>query len=142
MSKTRRETTDERLYAAAEDAFTSEGGRPLPAQPELERQMAELRIGYDGLHYEYNGYRYDRLADAVAYATLMRSRPTQKDAGGPFTQRRARAVPTDADRTLMATLAIGFEDGAYRFEGFRYDALSDAVNYATLMRQRRSDAGA
>jgi hypothetical protein len=102
--------------------------------------MAELRIGYDGLRYDYNGYRYDRLADAVAYATLLRSRPAQKDAGGPYTQRGAHPAPTDADRTLMATLAIGFEDGAYRFEGFRYDGLSDAVSYATLMRQRQSDA--
>jgi hypothetical protein len=134
MTRTRRKTTDERPYAAA---FTSEGGVPSFVQPERVRQMADLGIGYDGLQYQYNGYRYGRLADAVAYASLMGSRPTQKDAGGPFMQRKAFAVPTDAEQALMATLAIDFDDGAYRFEGFRYDGLADAVNYAKLTRQRQ-----
>ena len=137
MTRTHRKTIDERLYAAATDVITSEGGRPSSAQSEREAQMAEFGIGYDGLHYGYNGYRYDRLADAVAYASLMRSRPTQMDAGGPFRQTRTLATPTDAERTLMASLAIRFEDGAYRFEGFRYDRLSDAVNYAKLTLQRQ-----
>ena len=79
MTKTYRQTTDERLHAVASDAFTSEGGRSSSAQPEGERQMAKFGIGFDGLHYEYRGYRYGRLADAVAYASLMRLRPTQKD---------------------------------------------------------------
>lgn len=127
--------TDERLSAL--DAFTSEGGRPSPAQPEHERQTAEFGITYDGLHYGYNGYRYDRLADAVAYASLMRSRPTQKDSGGPFKLVKMYAEPTDEERTLMATFAIEFADGAYRFDGFRYDALSDALNYAKLTLQRK-----
>ena len=138
MTSTYRKTTDERLYAAAEDGFTCGGGRPSTAQPELERQMAEFGIGYDGLHYEYKGYQYGRLADAIAYASLMRSRPTQESAGGTFMKRKAFAAPTDVDRTLMASLAIDFKDGAYRFEGFRYDGLSDAVNYARLMLQRRA----
>jgi len=140
MTKTHRKTTDEPC-AAAGDAFTSGRERPSQPLPERERQMAELRIGYDGLQYQYNGYRYDRLADAVAYATLMRSRPTQQDAGGTFTQRKTHAAPTDAERALMATLAIGFEDGAYRFEGFRYDGLSDALSYAKLMHQQREGGG-
>ena len=100
--------------------------------------MAEFGIGYDGRQYEYNGYRYGRQADAIAYASLMRSRPTPESAGGTFMKRKAFAAPTDADRTLMATLAIDFKDGTYRFEGFRYDGLSDAVNYAKLMLQRRA----
>jgi hypothetical protein len=137
MTKTHRQTTDERLYAATSDAFTSEGGRPSSAQPEGERQMAKFGIGFDGLHYEYRGYRYHRLADAVAYAGLMRSRPTQKDPGGPFKQTKKFPGPTDEERTQMATLAIEFDDGAYRFEDFRYDRLSDAVNYAKLMSQRK-----
>jgi hypothetical protein len=137
MTSTYRKTTDERSYAAAEDAFTCEGDHPSSAQPELERQMAEFGIGYDGRQYEYNGYLYGRLADAIAYASLMRSRPTQEESGGgTFMKRQAVVAPTDADRTLMATLAIDFDDGAYRFEGFRYDGLSDAVNYARLMLQR------
>jgi hypothetical protein len=101
MTRTHRKATEERLYAAA-DAFTAERGGPSSAQPEHERQTAEFGIGYDGLHYGYNGYRYDRLADAVAYASLMRSRPTQKDAGGPFKQVKTFAAPTDEERTLIA----------------------------------------
>jgi hypothetical protein len=138
MTSTHDNTTDERSYAAAEDAFTSEGGQPSSVQPELERRMAEFGIGYDGRQYEYNGYRYGRLADAIAHARLMRSRPTQEEGGGTFMQRKPFAAPTDADRTLMDSLTIDFDDGAYRFEGFRYDDLSDAVNYARLMLQRRA----
>jgi hypothetical protein len=138
MTRTHRKATEERLYAAA-DAFTAERGGPSSAQPEHERQTAEFGIGYDGLHYGYNGYRYDRLADAVAYASLMRSRPTQKDAGGPFKQVKTFAAPTDEERTLIASLAIEFANGAYRFDGFRYDGLSDAVNYAKLTLQRKGD---
>lgn len=99
--------------------------------------MAEYAIGYDGLRYTYNGYRYDRLADAVAYSKLMRSRPSRPDPGGPFTQREKLDVPTDADRELMTSLAIRFEQGTYRFEGFRYGRLADAVNYATLSSRRQ-----
>jgi hypothetical protein len=99
--------------------------------------MAEYSIGHDGLRYAYNGYRYDRLADAVGYAKLMRSRPSMNDSGGPSTRREGIDVPTDADRELMTSLAIRFEAGAYRFEGFRYDRLADAVNYATLSARRQ-----
>jgi hypothetical protein len=112
-------------------------GSAIPKEPAMtSTHRKTFGIGYDGRRYEYNGYRYGRLADAIAYASLMRSRPTQEESGGTFMKRKAFAAPTDADRTLMATLAIDFDDGAYRFEGFRYDGLSDAVNYAKLMLQR------
>ena len=99
--------------------------------------MAEYAIGYDGFRYTYNGYRYDRLADAVAYSKLMRSRPSRSDPGGTFTQREKLDEPTDVDRELMTSLAIRFEEGTYRFEGFRYGRLADAVNYATLSSRRQ-----
>lgn len=98
--------------------------------------MAEFGIGYDGRQYEQR-HRYGRLADAIR-TSLMRSRPTPVSVGGTFMKRKTFAAPTDADRTLMASLAIDFDDGVYRFEGFRYDGLSDAVNYARLMLQRRA----
>ena len=65
--------------------------------------------------------------------------PDAFDAGGPFKQVKTFAAPTDEERTLMATLAIEFANGAYRFDGFRYDGLSDAVNYAKLTLQRKGD---
>ena len=107
MISTYRKTTDERLYAAAEDAFTSEGGRPSTAQPELERQMAEFGIGYDGRQYGYNGDRYGRLADAIAYASLMRSRPTPESAGGTFMKRKAFAAP-QAVQFALQSIHLGF----------------------------------
>ena len=101
--------------------------------------MAEYGIGYDGFHYDYNGYRYDRWQDAVAYASLMRSRPGQVDTGGPFPPGKRSAPATNAEHALMTSLGIRFDDGAYRFEGFRYDALSDAVSYAKLAPRPQTD---
>lgn len=101
-----------------------------PEQPDHERQMAEFSIGRDGLRYHYNGYRYDNWQDAVAYASLMRDRPWQDDAGGSFVPGKKLAPATDAEHALMGSLGIRFDDGAYRFGDFRYDGLSDAVNYA------------
>ncbi|WP_284617101.1 hypothetical protein [Aquabacterium humicola] len=132
MTRKHRRTTDERSYAAAEDTLTAEGGRPSALPPELT--MSEFGIGFDGRQYVYNGYRYDRLADAAAYAGLIRSRPTQLDAGGSFTLGVRSDAPSDAQRSLMAALSIGFDGRAYHFDGFRYDNLADAVSYAKLTR--------
>ena len=137
MTKTHRTKANERLHAPAAETTTLDGGRASSASFERERQMVDFSIGYNGLHYAYNGYRYDRLADAVAYAQLMRSRPMQEDVGGRLSSVSALAPPTDAQRSLMDSLAIDFRDGAYRFKGYRYDGLMDAVTYAKLTRQRQ-----
>ena len=101
------------------------------------RSHPESDIHYNGLQFEYHGYRYDRLEDAQAYARLMKSSATSDDPHGPFVAHATRTAPTDAQRVLMAALAIGFEAGTYRFENFRYDLLSDAVDYARLTRRRQ-----
>jgi hypothetical protein len=137
MTKPHRTKTNERLHAPVAETTAPDEGRAPGASFERERQMTDFSIGYDGLHYAYNGYRYDRLADAVVYAQLMRSRPMQEDAGGRFSPASAPAPPTDTERSLMDSLAIDFRDGAYRFKGYRYDGLMDAVNYAKLMCQRQ-----
>jgi hypothetical protein len=103
-----------------------------PGPLDAEHPLVKLGIRHDGLRYVYNGYRYDHLADAVSYATLVRSRG-QPDPGGPFAQQSPFVPPTDAQRALMMTLAIEFDGRAYRFQGYRYDSLSDAVDYAKLM---------
>lgn len=110
-----------------------------PEQPDRERQMAEFSVGRDGLRYHYNGYRYDKWQDAVAYARLMRGRPWQADAGGTFVPGHRPAAATDAQHALMASLDIRFDDGAYRFGDFRYDRLSDAVTYAKRDPPRHED---
>lgn len=102
-----------------------------------ERSHPESDIRYDGLQFEYHGYRYDKLVDAQAYARLMRSSAFGDDPPGPFIEPAMRVEPDDAQRSLMAALAIGFEAGRYRFESFRYDRLSDAVNYARLTRRKQ-----
>ena len=35
---------------------------------EREQSMRDYAIGFDGLRYDFHGYRYDRLSDALAYA--------------------------------------------------------------------------
>lgn len=97
-----------------------------------ERQalMTELSITYDGRHYRYDRYRYDRLADAVRYARLRRSRPATSDEPDPLPPMEPIALPTESQRELMAMLAITFDEGVYRRGAFRYDRLADAVDYA------------
>jgi hypothetical protein len=132
MTEISQRTADERTTAAV---HRSAAASLDPA--ERARQMSDLHIGFDGRHYGYNGYRYDHFTDAVAYARLMHARPTQGDAGGPFRSAQPLVAPTDAERGLMVQLGIAFDDGRYRFEGFRYDGLQDAVNYAHLTVKRR-----
>ena len=131
---------DRRRDEAARDAFTSEGGHVppesaveddrAPARDERARLMQAFSIRHDGRHYIYNGYRYDRLEDGIAYAELMSSRQRQDDCATPSLQGDRIEVPSESDRRLMATLSICFEAGVYTFEGFHYDHLADAVNYA------------
>jgi hypothetical protein len=139
MTQRNRKTTDERSYAAPEDGYSSAEGGSSPAGAQHQRQMALLRIRYDGLRYHRNGYRYDRLEDAVAYARLMGSRPCHEDTVGAYASPMTFAPPTDTERSLMASLAIRFEEGAYRHGAFRYDKLSDAVNQAKFAPARHDD---
>ena len=72
--------------SAPENAFTSEGGHvagtreadsALPAnatESDDERLMAYWDISFADGQYVFAAFRYDRLADAVAYAQLERTR--------------------------------------------------------------------
>jgi hypothetical protein len=74
MSKIQPTTTDQRMYAAAENAFVSEGGGPMPTPTsQRERDMKEFSIRRDGLRYEFRGHHYDLLSDAIGYARLLRA---------------------------------------------------------------------
>ncbi len=133
MTRTHRRTTDERLYAAAQETSTAGGAPPAAAgSDDPQGRMQALLVSFDGAQYVYNGFRYDHLSDALAYATLMRSRPEQFDKGSTLTPPRGFSVPTDAQRAQMATLGIDLVGHVYRFEGYRYDQLADAVAYAGL----------
>jgi hypothetical protein len=139
MTKRHRKTCNSAAQAI-DDGWRGDAAFAAPAPSEDERQMAECCITQDGLRYRYNGYRYDRLADALAYARLMRSRPTQQDVGGPFTHAGVpSAPPTDDECDLMAALGIRFLEGTYRFADFRYERLVDAVTYAGLSLRRKPE---
>lgn len=62
---------------AAIDAYTSEGGRS-PAEA-----MLVHGIVFDGRQFRYDGYAYDRVADAIAYADLCRERRAERDDAQP-----------------------------------------------------------
>ena len=52
---------------------------PQPANPEAVPSSVEdleklYGISFDGEKYQFAGYRYDKLADAVSYAKLMNKR--------------------------------------------------------------------
>lgn len=118
------------------DATQGAAPGPYAAAADECQLMAELSIIRDGRQYLYDGYCYDRLADAVAYAQLGRghTRPP-----GPSSAAPCHVVdsPTALDRQLMTELSISFQNDRFVFEGHRYDRLSDAVDYA---RHRRSSA--
>lgn len=135
---------DAHCETSAENAFTSEGGHvaaqdealagPAQAARERTRLMSKYSIRFDGRRYQWHEYQYDRLADAVVYARLMHSRPTQPH-GNPLPVDVVLVdlpspSPSPSDRRLMATLSIVFEADVYKFGGFRYDRLADAASYA------------
>jgi hypothetical protein len=99
--------------------------------------MAEFSIVHGGRYYYYGGYRYERLADAVAYAQLVQTLQPQRSNASSLARFDAVESPSDSDRELMIELSISFKHGCFVFEGFRYDRLIDAVNYARHRRHCR-----
>lgn len=103
--------------------------------PECAKEMADLSISRRGNHYYYRGHRYERAADAIAYARIVGARPHSVDDETSLAPCDDDPPPSVADQELMRTLAIVFERGAYWYGGFQYDHLIDAVNYARHVRQ-------
>ena len=111
------------------------------AQAEAQReQMQRLSIAFNGRHYQYGRYRYDRLADAVAYATLSRARGLPDEDAGSTASVEHVDVPDESDRAVMADLAITYEGGIFRYASYRYDRLADAVRYAKQVKAGGVDA--
>lgn len=90
---------------------------------------SELGIWFDGRAYHYLQYRYDRLPDAVAYASVDRSRPGFLAEALP-SQWEEWNEPDEAEMTRMAPFGITYEHGYYCYGPFRYDFLDDALDYA------------
>lgn len=122
------------------ESLLREGAQePAQAAAVTDDQAVRSALGIRriGWRYEYRGYRYDRLADAVAYARLNRDAPRSEAA--PTVARFADEppqMPDEAERLLMKQWAIGFDAGVYSFRNYRYERLSDAVAYAQLCAAR------
>ena len=111
-------------------AGTEQG--PGEVDENRRRLMSAFSIHHDGRSYRYNGYRYDRLAHAVAYAELMQSRQLVEIGPDPFTAGVTIAPPSASDSEVMAARHISFNAGTYTYREFHYDRLMDAVNYARM----------
>ena len=117
-------------YAAALDVFTSEGGSPPSSQ--VERPMLRVGVGAEseGTDFGDKDYRYEQLADAVAYALLRGATPVEEEDVARPPHRDSIVAPNDADWALMTSLGVQFDGRAFRFAGSRYNRLQDAVNSA------------
>ena len=126
---------------AAVDA--AEPGAPSASTEPDPQRLRELGIRRIGWRYEYRGYRYDHLADALAYAKLPRNADALRESvQAPLAADEPPQMPCAQDLALMAAWDITFESGVYRFGAYRYDRLADAVAYAALLAQRRAqDSG-
>lgn len=99
------------------------------SEADLGRAM-RLGISFNGTQFVYCDFKYDRLSDAIAYAELG-VRPEGKLAlATSAADWLPRPIPDSADQALMQQFAVSFEDWRYKFRDYRYDRLSDALNYA------------
>jgi hypothetical protein len=131
----RRCNMSDSLQPSHESLIAGERAAGVVDAGERERLMAEFSIAFNGRHYAYDIYRYDHLADAVAYARLQRSKPARDTAVRAAPSLEQVEDPDESQRVLMATLGITFNDGIYRLGEFRYDRLANAVDYARLQLQ-------
>ena len=120
----------------AERAQPMPAEHPAPARPVAQSSghaalMAELGIHYNGRSYQYRGYRYDRLEDAVNYARLDRARTLEDSPSVAAIAPLEVVNPSDdPGGELMRELGITFKDGFFCLRDYRYDRLADAVAYA------------
>jgi len=90
----------------------------------------ELGIWFDGRAYHYRQYCYDRLQDAIGYATVDPDRPQFHEELLPRHWKEWHG-PTPAEAAQMKTFGIDYEHGFYCYGAYRYDFLADALNYAS-----------
>jgi hypothetical protein len=93
------------------------------------RKVAQFGIGFDGRHYQYRDYHYDRLSDALNYAELESGRPGWQ-APNELPLWLEPHHPTAAEEAVMTELAVTFDGKYYLYDGYRYDRCIDAINYA------------
>ncbi len=88
--------------------------------------MNGFAISYNGRHYCYRQYRYDRLEDAVAYARLCVGRPVDV-ASEAMPSPEHVEVPTAEQHAEMSAAGIRYANGSYTLGDYRYERLQDAL---------------
>lgn len=106
---------------------------------ELERISEEERhrlggpgVGFDGRKYRYKSFSYDKSTDALNYSRLDRARLGSGSASEDPPEWAHTIVPTEAERQQMDKLGITYDGKQYRYQEYRYDRVTDAINYARL----------
>jgi len=108
----------------------------------LDGPRVELSIAGEGDGERLAAGHDDRHSDAAGDPAWMRSRPGAPPIDAASPRVAASHGPSAGDRALMARLAIHLEGGRYRFAGYRWDRLDDAVRYVELrLRSRAAIAG-
>ncbi|MBX9605379.1 MAG: hypothetical protein K2Y51_04100 [Gammaproteobacteria bacterium] len=106
---------------------------PPPYETAAERHaLTELGVGFDGRQYSYGLYRYERAADAAAYARLACTRGEILPEGPVEWLTPLPLSPLELER--MAEHRIGFNGTRFTFGEYRYERLVDALNAAVRSR--------
>lgn len=91
---------------------------------------ASLEVTFDGRHYHFRQYRYERLDDAMRYAATQHRLPGFARDPAFTPQWLAEWVPTEAQRATMRQLGIGFDGTRFDVGAYHYDRLEDAMAFA------------
>jgi hypothetical protein len=124
---------NERILPADGTPVAKADGVKTTDAGERERLMAAYSITFTGRQYQYAQYRYDRLDDAIAYATRQALAPSAGAAEDSLPPARVVEAPDEAQRRQMATYEITFQQGVYHLGAYRYDRLEDALGYARVL---------
>lgn len=101
----------------------------IPTSEEKEQALA-LDVTFNGTQFRYRDFRYDKLADAVAFARLDGLRDGYRSAFRVGPEWLPRPAPSHSEIALMGRHAISFDGRHYRYMNHRYDRLADALSYA------------
>lgn len=93
-------------------------------------------VSFDGRVYRFGEYRYDRLADAVAYSQLELARGAAVTSVPTLPGSASRIDFTDWDADAALRLGVTFDGKVFRYLEYRYDRWADACAYAQLDRLR------
>lgn len=91
--------------------------------------MQHHAITFNGRNFVCQGYRYENLADAVAYR--KRAQPIDETVAFPGdVSIEMVEIPKPEQRSVMRSLAVRYRLGYYFWGPYRYERLRDALDAA------------